>query len=254
MNSSVNIEQKETLVRSAVYELLSVAFLYPEEGRVELLRDGVQRLETHTSELGWQQLADALRQVDYQLNRLSDAGLEKEYISVFGHTISTDCPPYETEYDQAHVFQKSQTLADLSTFYQAFGVGLNPDLKERLDHISVEMEFMNLLAAKEAYAYLHYHGEDKVNLCRQAQTGFLAAHLADWIKSFVHRLKERTGGAGIYARVDQVLDLHMDREFERFSIDTADFNPVEVPETREDELDCAACPLAADTPQGVRVV
>lgn len=134
-------------------------------------------------------MADALQQAGRQLNTLSDAGLEKEYLSVFGHIISTDCPPYETEYDQAHVFQKSQTLADLSTFYQAFGVGLNPDLKERLDHISVEMEFMSLLTAKEAYAYLHDHGEDKAALCQRAQKGFLATHLAVWIKTFVHRLR-----------------------------------------------------------------
>ena len=122
MSSSVNIDQRETLGRSAVYELLSVAFLYPEEGRVEILLDGVQRPYSLTLELGWRQLADALVEVGHQLNSLSDEGsdegLKNEYISVFGHTISTDYPPYETEYDQVHVFQKSQTLAGLGTFYR----------------------------------------------------------------------------------------------------------------------------------------
>ena len=68
------------------------------------------------------------------------------------------------------------------------------------------------------------------------------------------KLNRARRSAGIYACAGQVLDLHMRREFERFGIDTAAFNPARLPEAREDEPDCAACPLAADVPQEVRVV
>jgi DMSO reductase family type II enzyme chaperone len=243
---------QEILVRSAAYELLSASFLYPEAGRVELLRNGSNQLRNASLQLGWRELAEALQKLEDHLGFLDDEGLEREFLATFGHTISTDCPPYETEYDQAHVFQKSQTLADLGTFYQAFGVGPNPQIKERLDHISVELEFMNLLTLKEAYAHDQGHGEDKVELCRQAQRGFLANHLAPWIPSFINRLERRTGAVGIYAALGRILDRHISAEFARFTLDASPANMEDLAEPAE-ELDCAACPLGEEISQDAYV-
>lgn len=250
----MNSRSQESLARSAMYELLSAAFLYPEEGSAELIKNGSGQMTGVCLEVGWNNLVDPLRELEQQLASIADGGLDGEYVSVFGHTISTDCPAYETEYDKAHVFQKSQTLADLGTFYQAFGVSQNPQVKERLDHISVELEFMNLLSLKEAYAYAKGHGEDKARLCRDAQQNFLATHLAEWINSFVYRLSQRTGGLGIYGSLGCLLEQYMAAEFERFQLDPdpADFH--EPAEAVEDELDCAACPLEEDMPLPQRTV
>lgn len=239
---------QEIRVRSAAYELLSASFLYPEAGRVDFLRHGSRQLRDASLQLGWQELAEALQKLEDHLGSLDDKGLEKEYLATFGHTISTDCPPYETEYDQAQVFQKSQTLADLGTFYQAFGVGPNPQLKERLDHVSVELEFMNLLTLKEAYARDQGHGEDKVELCRQAQIGFLAKHLAHWIHSFIYRLGKRTGAGGIYAALGRILDRHISAEFARFTLDASPAGMEDLAGP-EEEPDCAACPLGEEISQ-----
>ena len=244
----MTIDLQEILVRSAAYELLSASFLYPEAGRVDLLRNGSRQLRDASLQLGWRELAQALQKLENNLESLDDKGLEREYLATFGHTISTDCPPYETEYDQAHVFQKSQTLADLGTFYQAFGVGPNPQLKERLDHISLELEFMNLLTLKEAYARDQSHGEDKIELCRQAQIGFLAKHLAHWIHSFIYRLEKRTGAVGIYAALGRILDRHISAEFARFKLDALPAH-MEDPAEPEEELDCATCPLGEEISQ-----
>ena len=46
---------QEILVRSAAYELLSAAFLYPEAGRVDLLRNGSRQLRDASLQLGWQE-------------------------------------------------------------------------------------------------------------------------------------------------------------------------------------------------------
>ncbi len=243
---------QEILARSAAYELLSASFLYPEAGRADLLRNGSRQLRDASLQLGWRELSEALQKLEDHLGSLDDKGLEREYLATFGHTISTDCPPYETEYDQAHVFQKSQTLADLGTFYQAFGVGPNPQVKERLDHISVELEFMNLLTLKEAYAHEQGHGEDKVELCRQAQIGFLANHLAHWIHSFIYRLEKRTGDVGIYAALGRILDRHISSEFARFTLDALPAG-MEDPAEPEGELDCAACPLGEEISQDAYV-
>lgn len=46
---------------------------------------------------------------------------EQDYGRLLGHTVRSECPPYELEYRGSEVFQQSQTLADIMGFYRAFG-------------------------------------------------------------------------------------------------------------------------------------
>ncbi len=197
----------EALARSAVYELLSMAFLYPEGESAAQVAEAARTLTPLASSLGWPQVKLALDDVSQQAGQLTEPAFREQYSRVFGHIISADCAPYEAEYGQAHVFQKSHTLADLRAFYNAFGVAPNPELKERQDHISVEMEFMSLLALKEAYALQNNHGEDKVALCRRAQESFLSNHLASWVGIFAQRLTKKAGGEGVYVSLAHLLVL-----------------------------------------------
>lgn len=229
---------QNALARSAVYEFLSLAFLYPKARALTNLVQGAQQLGQTNSEMGNTELKAILDKLADQLAIIDDRGFEEEYIQVFGHTISNDCPPYEGEYGHPNVFQKSGALSDLSSFYAAFGVKPNPELKDRVDHISVEMEFMQLLTAKEAYADLQGHGEDKVLLCREAQAAFLTNHLANWVEAFAHRLAAKAGGDGIYGPLAHLLKFHMERELSLFALDAPqDRFPME-PE--EDDLECGA--------------
>ncbi len=237
-------QQPEPKIRSAVYELLSLAFLYPKEGASTQLLDGARELRSATTLQDRRPFGGLLDTLCGKLRSCGDGCLENEYVDVFGHTLSTDCSPYESEYGQAHVFQKSHTLADLSAFYQAFGVSLNPELKDRLDHISVEMEFMHLLTLKEAYARGNGHGEDKALLCRQAQETFLANHLGTWIKRFADRVARKTGGSGVYGSLAGLLEAHMDAEFLRFRLDPETSSRPQPTEPPEDDVGCS--PLTAD--------
>ncbi len=231
-------QYREALSRGDVYELLSLAFLYPKTGALTNLVQGAERLRQTASETGNSELKGVLGKLAHQLAIIDDRGFEDEYIQVFGHTISNDCPPYEGEYGQASVFQKSGVLAGLSSFYAAFGVKPNPDLKDRVDHISVEMEFMQLLTAKEAYADLQDHGEDKVLVCREAQAAFLTNHLANWVEAFAHRLSAKAGGDGIYGPLAHLLKFHMERELRLFALDDP---PDQFPSEPEvDDLECGA--------------
>ena len=182
---------------------------------------------------------------------MTDSALLEEYLSIFGHVVPKDCPQYEAEYEESHIFLKSQTLADLSIFYEAFGVAPNPDLKDRLDHISVEMGFMNLLTAKEAFAYTQGHDEDKAHACREAQEAFLRQHLASWIKSFVRRLQRKAGKESVFSAIAGLLEAHIGTELASFEIRLAPSRLTIIPEEVDDGLDCAECPVAPSALQGV---
>src|SRR3989304_5935155 len=61
------------------------------------------------------------------------------------------CPPYETEYGRRHGVGQAQGLADIAAFYNAFGLTTSAG-GERVDHVSAELEFLAVLAPKEALA------------------------------------------------------------------------------------------------------
>ncbi len=228
----------DALARSAIYELLSLAFLYPDSDTVGLLREGAAELVAQVGDREFPGVKDALDELIRELDS-APGQIEGEYEAVFGHTISNDCAPYEGEYGQAHVFQKSQTLADLSTFYGAWGVNVSPDLHDRVDHISVETEFMHLLTLKEAHALANGHGDDKVQLCRQAQEAFLANHLAGWVMDFGERLTKKAAGSGPYSSLARMLQAHMATEFRRFQLEAAPAG--KAPSVEADEGDPEEC-------------
>ena len=78
---------------------------------------------------------------------------------------------------------------------------------------------MQVLTAKEAYALMHNHGENKVLLCRRAQEGFLVYHLAHWAKAFAQRLHKKAGPSSVYAPLAGLLDSYMGMDLKRFGLD-----------------------------------
>ncbi len=231
------------LARSILYDTLSLAFLYPEAANRKLLEEKASEAAQAAEHMGWQELAQAAQGLANSVEGVSDAGFLEQYIDIFGHGVSKDCPQYEGEYNESHIFLKSQTLAGLGAFYSAFGVEVNPELKDRLDHISVELEFMHLLASKEAYAGLHGHGDDKVHLCREAQESFLKEHLATWIKSYVRRVGKKAEEGTPYASALRLLDAHMKAEFAVFAIKPAPSRQVIIPLEEEEPGDDEECPI-----------
>lgn len=194
------------LARSCIYHNLSALFLYPEEENILSLN--WEEAEEAVALLGNPDgLKEAFRSIGGSLKGVTD--LQSEYIKIYGHAVAGDCPPYETEYggDQggaAQIFQQSQTLSDIAGFYRAFGLDVSDVVRERVDHISVELEFMAFLAYKEAYALIA-DGEEKekaerVEICREAQRMFLNDHLGRWVQDFTRRLEQKAQD-GPYSRL-----------------------------------------------------
>ncbi|HXV67396.1 MAG TPA: molecular chaperone TorD family protein, partial [Nitrospira sp.] len=157
---------ERALNRSKLYLLISWSLLYPEDEEFldylqsgEFVDDGRAALETlqvmldgQGGERAGQKLLSLKKQFDLVEGLIAAecsgwqlGDLQSEHRRVFSNVITLDCPPYETLFGNDHVFAQSHVMGDISGFYRAFGVELSKDIHERLDHLSVEFEFLHFL-------------------------------------------------------------------------------------------------------------
>jgi TorA maturation chaperone TorD len=202
---------ERALNRSKIYLLISWSLLYPEDEEFldylrcgEFVEDGRAALDTLQAMLcgnGEERAAQKLQSLKKQLDlaetliasecanwQLSD--LQSEHRRVFSNVITLDCPPYETLFGNDHVFAQSHVMGDISGFYKAFGVELSKDIHERLDHLSVEFEFMHFLAYKESYSRCH-DGVEKTQIVVDAQKKFVKNHIGRWVPLFCRMLAKK---------------------------------------------------------------
>jgi TorA maturation chaperone TorD len=222
---------ERALSRSKLYLLVSWSLLYPEDDEFldyvqcgEFVEDGraaIDALDTALDgiggELAKQKLVLLRKQFD-QIEKvvasecvnwqLSD--LQAEHRRVFSNVITLDCPPYETLFGNDHVFAQSQVMGDIAGFYRAFGVELSKDIHERLDHLSVEFEFMHFLAYKESYSRCH-DGADKTQIVLDAQKKFVKNHIGRWVPLFCRMLVKKAA-SGLYQHVADLMAEWMDFE------------------------------------------
>jgi DMSO reductase family type II enzyme chaperone len=189
--SSANNESDDvrlSLDRARVYRALAQLFRPPDADFLEEARatslpelcDALERLEEggdHDSSLVAEAKALNALLADTELEQLR-AGHQ----AAFDESSKIRCAP--TEMDQlGGVPQLELTrtfeMADVAGFYRAFGVAVG-ESGQRPDHIAVELEFMNLLAVKEAIA-LQLEGDgEHAEICRDAARAFLRDHLGRW--------------------------------------------------------------------------
>ena len=97
---------------------------------------------------------------------LPDAELVAEHTRLF--TLPSGVVPHESYYADENQRVGGHVTAGVMRYYDTAAAKLTGACLELPDHIGVELEFMHLLAYKEAYALVH-HGRGKVRLCRRAQ-------------------------------------------------------------------------------------
>ncbi len=239
------------LARSRVYSFISASFSYPDAALVEFMQSRILDTENSLLFLESPSSFEAVQSLRPVVMSLSADQLDTEYVRTFGHTISKECPPYETEYGQAHIFQQSQALADISGFYRAFGLELTPEVNDRLDHLGVELEFMQFLCLKEAHAQIKASSEEPLALCREAQVKFLGEHLGQWAPGFAQRLDEKAAGS-VYGLIGQLLTAFLTFELQAFELELDDLGIPDVAESPEAvDLDCEECPLVVPAAEGL---
>ncbi len=202
---------ERALSRSKIYLLISWSLLYPEDEEFldylrcgEFVEDGrtaLDALEIALGANGGDQAKARLILIRELLNQVESliasecvnwqlSDLQSEHRRVFSNVITLDCPPYETLFGNDHVFAQSHVMGDISGFYKAFGVELSKDIHERLDHLSVEFEFMHFLSYKESYALCH-DGPEKTQIVIDAQKKFVKNHIGRWVPLFCRMLTKK---------------------------------------------------------------
>ncbi|HSQ49978.1 MAG TPA: molecular chaperone TorD family protein [Nitrospiraceae bacterium] len=222
---------ERALNRSKLYLLVSWSQLYPEDDEFldymqcgEFVEDGcaaIDALEAALDGIGGERAKLKLALLRKQFGQIEKviasecvnwqlSDLQAEHRRVFSNVITLDCPPYETLFGNDHVFAQSQVMGDIAGFYRAFGVELSKDIHERLDHLSVEFEFMHFLAYKESYARCH-DGADKTQIVLDAQKKFVKNHIGRWVPLFCRMLVKKAG-SGLYKHVADLMAELMDFE------------------------------------------
>jgi len=164
------------------------------------------------------------------------------HLVAFGHAARGPVPMNEIEFGdlKADPLFQPHRLADLAAFYRAFGLELAPDASERQDHVCIELEFMSVLAAKEAFALEQQLDEDALTVCRAAQKNFLREHLGRWVPAFTRRI-ERTNDEALLNAAAQFTRNWVTADCERFAVKPGSEDLLLRPVDSEAEQVCASC-------------
>lgn len=246
------VKVQNALARSTLYQFLSLCFFEPDQKIIPILKsneylgnvqESLDEYSTVNSFNGNASSAkESLKLLIERLKEKSFEDLSSEYEKIFGSfTVAKECPIYETLYGSTDSFQQSQNLqelADIGGFYRAFELKLSEDMKERYDHLSIELEFMHFLTYKEAYA-LENHGEEQLKICVDAEKRFLKSHLARWVPLLAKLVNKKAKRDGLYPGIaaDLLRDF-ISFETKLFKIKVEEATELNTEAMKDEEFQC----------------
>lgn len=208
--------------RSRVYRALAQIFAAPDAFRFRALQErDLRELCDALSHLGVDvEILERARGLERLVRDMSFADFELVYYTTLDVSGKSYCPPTETTHTSdtpGHGLTRNVELADIAGFYRAFGVDLN-EQTERVDCIAAELEFLQLVAAKQAIALeaQHLQGDasagEQVAICQDAAIAFLKDHLTRWAGRFA------TGLEAADAALILVTTASLVRDFAQFDL------------------------------------
>lgn len=211
-------EVVEAAGRAAVYSLLAAGFGVPGEERMFQLKS---RLLPAVAVIGLPAPLDGLvatlpATLPREIERFRD-----DHMALFPPIASRDAPGYETAYRGDDIFQQADLLADIAGFYKAHGLRAGGSERERPDHITVELEFMAVLAKKTVHALRGESFED-AEICHDMSALFLRDHLGCWAPGFGRRVAAMTASPW-YRNLGELLAAWVE-----LAMSSEAVNPVEV--------------------------
>jgi DMSO reductase family type II enzyme chaperone len=237
------------IARSFLHRLLAKLFEYPSAETWAWLNDGetINAIRFAAAALNLDAAAEKF------LNTVCGSSFDSfldAHLAAFGHAARGPVPMNEIEYGdlKADPLFQPHRLADLAAFYRAFGLEVAPDASERQDHICLQLEFMSVLAAKEAFALEHQLDDESLSICRVAQKNFLREHPGRWSLAFARRIERTTGEPALQAAA-QWTHAFVVAECRRFGVMAGTEDLILRPVDEETEQLCASCGIR-DLPPG----
>ena len=177
--------EKTAASRSRVYQLLAMAFSFPDAEFFESIRDGTLAAALGAACAGLPYDTVSLLE-DLGTIQGSPDDFESEYIRLFDVGAGgPPCPLYGGTYGG----DRMKTMEDAVRFYNFFHLHLSEQMRELPDHITTELEFLHYLTFREAEV-LQQNGDP--SSLRRAQRDFLARHLCKWVPRMEAKLARQT--------------------------------------------------------------
>ena len=215
------------LARGRMYNILSRAFSYPWNRKFFRPKTVLEPMDVCLlEEEDWDRVANIVKVFGSYLPKMTVKQVQSEFIRIFGHAVSQECPPYEMQYGtEGGIQSQTDVLIQLGGFYDTFSFEF-PDNRgrERVDHISIELEFMSYMCFREAFAIDSGHDEKKIAVLRSGVKKFTRNHLGRWIPLF-SLFTSRKAERGLYKDVIDLLSI-----FIRNEVALMDIKPMKVEE------------------------
>lgn len=238
---TVDIDLERDLVeaggRHLVYSVLAAGLAYPNPARIEVITTRM------LPALGRLDLPEDVQHALSAVGRSVPVGVEParaDHVVLFPPIASRDAPGYETGYRGEGIFQQADLIADIAGFYRAHGLRAGGSERERPDHIVVELEFMSVLARKEAAA-VRAGNDDHVAVCRETSALFLAEHLGCWAPAFGRRAAFISASAW-YRALGELTAIWIERDMEHLGVTPVEVVDRPLPQEPPDDGSCGPCP------------
>jgi TorA maturation chaperone TorD len=230
--------EDQALARAVVYTSLALALRPPD---AEIRR----KLEARPGEEALLKAAALLPVAGDAVRRLAEKArtvpLDEQravYTRLFGHTTRGCVSAYETEYGNDTPFQQPQQLSDIGGFLNAFGLKLDSTRHERIDHVSVECEFLAFLCAKESWAE-EQRDPNMLEATRGAYRVFLRDHPGRFARA-LGRLLAVEDANGFYGAAGDALQSLISRECQRVGVPCGpEFLPLRTPDEDSTPMACS---------------
>ncbi|MHC4721492.1 MAG: TorD/DmsD family molecular chaperone [Planctomycetota bacterium] len=195
------------------YKLLSECYYLPDSKLIHTITDAAQ-----TDPF----FAELARHISAELDLES---LRIDYSRLFVGPFKLLAPPYGSFYLEDKKLMGDSTI-DVKKCYD--DEGLDIVIKDAPDHITMELEFMYYLVAKQIEAAKHENLQ-MLQIYQQKQHYFLQIHLGRWLPAFAENIKKnaRTEFYGDLARLTETFVLKdmevcargLDKEVMQYSTD-----------------------------------
>lgn len=216
------------LARGTIYEIFADAFRYPWNRKFFRPKKLLDPMDiVLVDENDWERIQQIVQGFKEYLPQMAMKEVQSEHIRVFGHAVSQECPPYEMQYGtEGGVASQTDVLVQLGGFFDTFGFQV-PDKghkRDRIDHLSIELEFMSFCCYREAYGIQNDHDDKKMAILRSGMKKFLRNHLGRWVPLFV-LFTTRKAERGLFRDIAETLDI-----FIRNEVVLLDVKPLKVEE------------------------